>query len=201
MAETGHRRNVLPRESAEEQRIPLAGQFDVLKNARRRFVLEYLREHREPVGLDELTEYVAARETGTDVTKLHEQQRKRVYVALYQYHLPQMDETGVVCLDSSRRTVVADTTAEQLYRYLPPYSHPPDRWYRYYLGIAAGGPLLWGSTAILGWAGGVGTRVAVEVFVVALLTCSLVHVLTRSGRLDRRHGRFSTFSRRSNRRG
>lgn len=166
--------------AAEEAKLSLASRFDILKNARRRYVLECLREHDGPVAIGDLSKYVAAREIGTDVSELCSQQRKRVYVTLYQCHLPRLDETGVVSFDTDGG-IVLDEAAPQLYRYLPPYTLPPDRWYRYYLCAVAGGAVSLGVSLLIGGAYGVSTRAVVGALVTVLLACSLAHVLANVG--------------------
>lgn len=79
--------------------------FDLLRNSRRREVLRYLRtqpDRRATVG--EIAEHIAAKENGIDVNRLSSKQRKRVYIGLYQAHLPKLAELGVVEYDRNRGT-------------------------------------------------------------------------------------------------
>ena len=80
--------------------------YHLLQNRRRRAVLNYLRTNDTEATIDELAEYIAAAENGISTKNLSSQQRKRVYVSLYQIHLPMMDDAGVVNYDSDRGTVV-----------------------------------------------------------------------------------------------
>jgi hypothetical protein len=70
--------------------------FDALRNQRRRHLLRYLHEASGPVTLSDVTEHVAALENDTTPEALDSQQRKRVYVALYQAHLPKLYEMGIL---------------------------------------------------------------------------------------------------------
>jgi hypothetical protein len=79
--------------------------FDLLRNRRRRAVLDYLRRNEGESTLHELAEHVAADENDTSIEELSAQQRKRVYVSLYQNHLPKMDEVGLVEYDEDEGTV------------------------------------------------------------------------------------------------
>ena len=79
--------------------------FDILSNSRRRYVLYYLRQESEPIQLVDLAEHVAAWENETDVESLREQERKRVYVSLYQTHIPKLADTGLVKYDKEAGTV------------------------------------------------------------------------------------------------
>ena len=86
--------------------------FHVLQNRRRRDVLRYMQGTTGSVVLSDLAEQVAAWEHDTTVEALSSKERKRVYVALYQAHLPKLDETGVIEYDRDRgrlrRTARAD---------------------------------------------------------------------------------------------
>lgn len=91
--------------------------FMLLKNERRRRILSILRETPETT-LSDLAEAIAAMEHDTEPERLTSSQRKRVYVSLYQCHLPKLDEHGVIAFDSSRGDVVRAAGAEQLEPYL-----------------------------------------------------------------------------------
>jgi len=93
--------------------------FDLLRNRRRRAVLDYLRRNEGESTLDELAKHVAADEYDTSIEKLSAQQRKRVYVSLYQNHLPRIDEVGLVEYDKDEGTV-APLDLSRVSRYLPP---------------------------------------------------------------------------------
>lgn len=92
--------------------------FDVLYNRRRREVLTYLRDHDGTATASDLAEYIAAKENDTTVKQLSSSTRKRVYVGLYQNHLPMMDETGVIDYDKNRGTVRLRDSARELEPYL-----------------------------------------------------------------------------------
>lgn len=113
--------------------------FEILKNSRRREVLRYLKERRERVTLSELAEHVAAIENDTTVQALSSQQRKRVYVGLYQCHLPKLDDMDVVEFNQSRGHVELGPNAPQLdkYLYMGEEGGQDRPWYQYYLGISA----------------------------------------------------------------
>jgi DNA-binding transcriptional ArsR family regulator len=106
--------------------------FELLKNRRRREVLAYLLEADETVTLGELAEQIAAWENDTDVKALSSDQRKRVYVALYQTHLPKMDDAGIVEYDQDRGLITLADNADLLMMYLDTDTHQQDRWDRWY---------------------------------------------------------------------
>jgi hypothetical protein len=100
--------------------------FGLLKNRRRRETLQYLREHDGEARLDEVAEHIAALENETTVAALSSDQRKRVYIGLYQCHLPKLDDAGVVDYDQDRGTILMNETAEQLFHYLDPPTEGTD---------------------------------------------------------------------------
>lgn len=107
------------RRSGPSDRVELSGDvvFDILRNERRREVLEFLRDARTTT-LSELAEHVAARENDKPVRELTSSERKRVYVSLYQSHLGKMAEAGVIDYDRSRGSVELREEASQCFVYL-----------------------------------------------------------------------------------
>lgn len=81
--------------------------FHLLRNARRRAILRYLaeRDNRDPVTIRNVAEEVAAWEHDTTVRQLSSEQRQRVYIALYQTHLPKLNDHGVINYNGDRGTI------------------------------------------------------------------------------------------------
>ncbi|MEM4780367.1 MAG: hypothetical protein QXG03_02200 [Halalkalicoccus sp.] len=92
--------------------------FHLLANRRRRAVLYYLAEHDSRVSMRTLAERIAAWEHGTTVRQLGSDQRQRVYIALYQSHLPKLDGAGVIAYDQARGIVERADRADQLDGYV-----------------------------------------------------------------------------------
>ncbi|GAB7095417.1 hypothetical protein JCM30237_25700 [Halolamina litorea] len=92
--------------------------FEMLRNRRRQLVLEFLRDREETVTIGELAEHIAAIENDTTVRQLNAQQRKRVYIGLYQCHLPKMDDVDVIDFNQSRGRIEPGEHIEPLYEYL-----------------------------------------------------------------------------------
>jgi DNA-binding transcriptional ArsR family regulator len=111
--------------------------FEVLSNERRRYVVHALRERESPVELGPLAEQIAAWENDTSVTDVTYDQRKRVYTALQQSHLPKMENAGAVEFDKDRGTIVpSDELSEfDLYLEIVPNTRRPHT--QYYLGLTA----------------------------------------------------------------
>ncbi|MFC4359789.1 hypothetical protein ACFO0N_17730 [Halobium salinum] len=94
--------------------------FHLLQNARRRGVLRYVRERPETESFEmrDIAEQVAAWEQDKPVAAITSTERQRVYIALYQSHLPKLDEHGVIEYEQSRGTVRPTGLAGEIGRYL-----------------------------------------------------------------------------------
>lgn len=92
--------------------------FGILSNRRRRLILSYLRRGEETVSIGELSEAIAAVENDRPIESVSSAERKRVYVALHQCHLPKMDEVDVISFAKSRGTVERASNTEVLQEYL-----------------------------------------------------------------------------------
>lgn len=79
--------------------------YDLLKNRRRRFALQVLMEEGNRMQLSELAEQVGAMENGIPIEELSAAERKRVYTALYQSHLPKMGDAGIIEYNPNRGIV------------------------------------------------------------------------------------------------
>jgi hypothetical protein len=135
--------------------------FELLKNNRRRLVLEYLIREDEEAKLDVLADHVTAIENDTDVDSITSEERKRVYVALYQFHLPKMSDMGVINYDKDRGNISLTDRGRELHHERERHSGPPRRWYLAYLGVACVGivgtlvsALFWNPALAIGWLGG-----------------------------------------------
>jgi len=112
--------------------------FGILKNGRRRRVIKYLRDAEGEVTLSDLAEHIAAIENDTTPAQLTSSQRKRVYVGLYQCHLPKMDDAGVIDYNQARGLVERTAQATHFEQYLDRSEAGTGReWYRYYGGVTA----------------------------------------------------------------
>jgi len=113
-------------EVIDDRPVDLDRIFEVLSNRRRRAVLRYLDSEAREVEIGELAELLAARECDKDRLEITAQERKRVYIGLYQNHLPKMDDANVVDYHDGRKTVRLEADAETLEPYLGPTA-PDDR--------------------------------------------------------------------------
>lgn len=103
----------------DESKIGIDQIFEILKNQRRRWVLRYLEAEDGEVILSDLAEEIAARENDKDISQLRSQERKRVYVGLYQVHLPKMDDMNVISFNQPRGIIEPGENIELIRKYLP----------------------------------------------------------------------------------
>ena len=96
--------------------------FHILQTQRRRDALRYLKDQEGPVEMRTLAEQVAAWENDTTVPQLSSDERQRVYIALYQSHLPKLAEEGVIEYEKGRGIVERGPVAPQF----DPYLGTPD---------------------------------------------------------------------------
>lgn len=151
--------------------------FHILQNERRRNVLRFLADVNGQVEMRDVAEQVAAWEHDTTVESLTSVERQRVYIALYQSHLPKLDKMGVIDYNQSRGIVERQPEADQLTRYLDVGDEKEEAidegetdWQNYYFGLSSVGALLLGLTALEVSVFSVLSPLAAGIIVLALFT-------------------------------
>jgi hypothetical protein len=123
-----YRRGYSPDQSATHLERPLGPAedsiqidriFATLKNQRRRYVLHYLDVTDGPVVLGDLAEQIAAWENDKQPRLVTSSERKRVYVSLYQCHLPKLDDSKAVSYNKPRGIVECGELIDAYKAYLP----------------------------------------------------------------------------------
>lgn len=119
-----------PHETEQPEKVSRQGAaFEVLSNERRRRIVHVLLLHDEDeITLRELSRQVAAWENDVEPEDVTLAQRKRVYTALTQSHLPRMDDHGFVEYDDERNVVRPTDRAADLRLYLEVRSHGRIPW-------------------------------------------------------------------------
>lgn len=109
--------------------------YSVIGDRRRRYTVHYLKQQDSEVSVRDLSEQVAAWENGKSTAELTSKERKRVYISLYQSHLPTLDEEGIVVYDEDRKTVELSPAMAQRTIYLEIVPRGTVPWGYYYLGL------------------------------------------------------------------
>ncbi|MGM0397469.1 MAG: DUF7344 domain-containing protein [Halobacteriota archaeon] len=110
--------------------------FEILSNRRRRYVVHALEQADEPMRIGDVAERVAAWEYDVDESELSYDERKRVYTALQQSHLPKMDDIGIVEYDKHRGTIEPRPGLEDVDVYMDVVTGREIPWSQYYLALA-----------------------------------------------------------------
>ncbi|WP_336036681.1 DUF7344 domain-containing protein [Halobacterium yunchengense] len=114
--------------------LPETEIHDILRNDRRRRVLEHLRESVGSVTVRELSEAIAAHEAGESPAP--RPLRESVYNSLHQTHLPKLDSEGVVEYDEHRKTVELQARARDVNVYMEVVTKYGVTWADYYRTLA-----------------------------------------------------------------
>lgn len=157
--------------------LPLDQIFEILKNSRRRQTLRFLYENDGETTLSEVAEHIAALENDTTVQAISSAQRKRVYVGLYQCHLPKMDDTDVIDFEQNRGTIEFGPNIAQLEPYL---DEPKQReWYKMYFSVAVGGFALFLAAQAGAAAYGLTSTAVLLVLLVGITACVALQYLSK----------------------
>ncbi len=155
---------------------------DVLRNDRRRLVIETLRAGAGSEELGDLAEAVAARESGTEPPPPNK--RQSVYVSLHQTHLPKLDSLNIVEYDDDRRQVALLDRVEEIEVYMEVVPEYGLSWGEFYFGWG-----LLGLVTVLAIRIGVpgvsslGATTTAAVFFFGLMTASVYHVYSYQDRV------------------
>ena len=155
-----------PVDEPEESHTPLDAdeRFHLLQNERRRLVIRYLRDAESDaedgrVWMRDIAEQVAAWEHDTTVAQLTSTERQRVYIPLYQNHLPKLDDAGIIEYNQSRGVVVPTERVDRLAAFVEGAASEADGdaagadadadpWNNYYLGASGVGAVMLGGAAM-----------------------------------------------------
>ena len=120
--------------------------FELLANRRRRHIMHTLMNEGETVDIGDLSQQIAAWEDGLEFEEVSSTDRKRVYTALQQSHLPKMDKAGVIEFDRDRGVVEPTPALEDVEVYMDVVRGREIPWSDYYLGLTAVAAVLLGAT-------------------------------------------------------
>lgn len=116
--------------------------YGMVSDKRRRYTVHYLKQQGEAVSVRELAEQVAAWENEKPPEEVSYQERKRVYVALYQSHLPTMDDKDIVEYDDNAGMVELADEMDDVEMYLEVVPRESVPWSLYYAGLTIANALL-----------------------------------------------------------
>lgn len=157
--------------------------FGTLKNRRRRDVLRYIRDEGGRSTIRDVSEHVAAVENDVSVPMVTSKQRKRVYVSLYQVHLPGMDRDGIVSFGRSG-SIELTPRSEEVFAYLDGWERESSGHVPYIATTAVGGLLYLLGSLLLG-PGSLFVSLTVIGLLVSIMALSVFGVISwRASRPD-----------------
>ena len=110
--------------------------FTALSNGRRRNVITYLEEHGDDARVRDIAEQLAAWENDLEINEVTYKQRKRVYTALHQSHLPKLAESGFIDYEPNRGIVSLTEESRELQVNLEVVAENEILWSEYYMRLA-----------------------------------------------------------------
>ena len=156
--------------------------FDVFSNARRRQTVQYLKRQRGSCDLAPLVEQVAAWENETRPEDVTRAQRRRVYISLYQTHLPMLEDHGIVDWDPDAHRIELLPSEETFEPYLDRNLENERPWHLYYGSLALAGTVAFGLAML-----SIGSLSASLAPFIVLGLCAIVLLLAVVHRLSHRH--------------
>jgi hypothetical protein len=107
---------LLTTSGSSDNSVPLRLQkvLTAIKVRRRRAVIIELDQEDTPVSLSELVERIAADEYNKHRDKLTAQERKRVYIALYQVHLGKLHDVGAIAYNEDEGMIDTSNATQPL---------------------------------------------------------------------------------------
>lgn len=137
-ARAQHSPSTTPDREEDESSLAREDIFHILSNERRQHILNYLKVHNDqPVKLRELVDHVTAEENNVEISEIDTGQRKAVYSALKQTHLPTLYKCGLIKYDSTCGIVELTDDAQTVQMYLEYVPENDLPWSYFYLGLTA----------------------------------------------------------------
>lgn len=163
--------------------------FDVFSNARRRRTVQFLKQRHGSCDLSSLVEQVAAWENETDPETVTRTQRRRVYISLYQTHLPMLEDHGIVDWDSENHAIELLPNEETFEPYIGRRLEEQRQWDVVYASVTAAGV----AALVVTWLS-VGPITTSMAPIVSLALCLAVLFVAVAHHVSRRQGLSVPFS-------
>lgn len=164
-----------------EHELTQAELFDVFSNARRRRTVQYLKRQGGSCDLAPLVEQVAAWENDIHPDEVTRTQRRRVYISLYQTHLPMLEEHGIVDWDPDDHAIELLPGDDVFEPYLDHRLENQRPWHRLYASVTALGVI----ALVLSWLS-IGPLTTTVAPAIALALCLLVLAVAVAQHVSRR---------------
>ena len=120
----------------EQSNISRDTVYKMLANQRRRHTIHYLKQQGNSVPIGLLAEQVAAWEQDTRPDELSSAERKTVYTALQQRHLPKLDDAGMLEFDKRGGVIEPTESLKNIDIYAEIVEGRGFPWSQYYLALS-----------------------------------------------------------------
>ena len=157
--------------------------FDVFSNARRRRTVQFLKRQHGSCDLTPLVEQVAAWENDTSPNQVTRAQRRRVYISLYQTHLPMLEDHGIIDWDADGHRIELLPGEEAFDPYLERSNAGQRSWHLFYAAVIVLGAVSFTLSVLE-----VGPLTAAEAPTVTLVLCAFVLLVALAQHASRRPG-------------
>ncbi|MFP9192484.1 DUF7344 domain-containing protein [Natronosalvus vescus] len=157
--------------------------FDVFSNARRRQTVQYLKRQQGTCDLAPLVEQVAAWENEISTDDVTRAQRRRVYISLYQTHLPMLEDHGIVNWDPDAHRIELVPNEETFEPYLDRDLQNQRPWHWYYASLSVAGAIVFtlASFSVGSMSPTIGPLVVLGVCLLVFVLALLHHTTQRPG--------------------
>jgi hypothetical protein len=160
--------------------------FQILSNRRRRYAILFFLYHDPEPDLQDLSHQIAAWENEKSVDRVTTEERRRVYNAFQQFHLPKMDEAGLIEYDPIQHTIESTQGVSVARPYLEVVPGTSLPWCLYYLAFGVISIVL--TMAVMIDAVPVPGTVLALVISIVLVVSGFIHVYNEWRLLRRREG-------------
>lgn len=155
--------------------------FDIFSNARRRQTVQFLNRQHGSCDLAPLVEQVAAWENDTHVDDVTRTQRRRVYISLYQTHLPMLEDHGIIDWDPEAHRIELEADFELFEPYLGQTTNGDRPWHTFYASLSVIGAV----SLLTAWLS-IGPLTLATTPFIALVLCVFVFALAVTHHVSRR---------------
>ena len=163
-----------------DEELSQAELFDVFSNARRRRTVRYLKQQNGSCDLSPLVEQVAAWENDVGPDEVTRAQRRRVYISLYQTHLPMLEDHGIVDWDPDGHRIELLPHEKAFEPYLDRCIGRQRSWHTLYASLSIAGALAVGLAVLPVGPVSVGVAPAIVLLLsVAVLAVAAIHHVSR----------------------
>lgn len=89
--------------------------FDILSHARRRTLLLLLDSYKQAPAIADMATDIAKYESKEPIEELSGETIRRIHISLYHWHIPKLEDAGIITYNQDRNTVAFTERGERFY--------------------------------------------------------------------------------------